>query len=171
MRFMDKHLMKKQIFKIYKKAYKSLEKITPLYFDCGQLCSNKCCKQGSEGMYLFPYESEYLYGKTNSQIIHTNNGFDLLLCKGECERSTRPLACRIFPMFPYLDEKGNLEVKFDLRAKSICPLQYTDIPEITIEKKFTRHIKRVFKSLTKYSLFYDYCRKLTDEINFLKKFY
>ena len=162
---------KNKILRIYRSAYKSLKKITPLRFDCGQLCNNKCCKEGSEGMYLFPYESEFLNNKTDKKIIKTDCNMDLFLCDGECDRDFRPLSCRIFPLFPYLDDKGNLEIKFDIRAKSICPLQFTDIPEIQIQKRFIKRIKKVFYRLVKYRVFNDYCRKLSDEIIFLEKFH
>ncbi len=161
----------KEIFKIYRNAYKSLERVTPLRFDCGQLCNAKCCREGSEGMYLFPNESEFLKNKIDKEIIQTDPYFELLICNGECNRLYRPLACRIFPLFPYTDYEGNLEVKFDIRAKSICPLQFTDIPEILIHDKFIRRIKKVFKHLIKYRVFYEYCRKLTDELVFLEKFH
>ncbi|OQB51796.1 MAG: hypothetical protein BWX97_01942 [Firmicutes bacterium ADurb.Bin146] len=161
----------KHISRVIKKAYKAIEDLTPLEFDCGQLCNNKCCKEGSEGMYLFPFEFQYLIDKTDKDIIHTDNDFDLLICNGKCDRKYRPLACRIFPLFPYVNNKGEIEVKFDLRARNICPLQFKDMPEIQIQKRFVKRIKNIFKKLIKYQVFYDYCRKLTEEINFLKKFY
>ena len=168
---MNNLITQKKIECIYKRAYKLLNNITPLHFDCGELCNNKCCKDGYEGMYLFPYEEQYLSGKTENQIVNTNSNLNLLLCNGECNRKYRPLACRIFPYFPYLDTNGILEVKFDLRAKSICPLQFTDILQIVINKRFIKRIERVFRKLIKHKVFYDYLRNLTDEIVFLEKFH
>ena len=45
--------MKKE--EVILKCYKILENETPLNFDCGKICKNKCCK-GDEntGMLLFP---------------------------------------------------------------------------------------------------------------------
>jgi hypothetical protein len=45
----------------YRKAWKLLEKSTPLTSDCGTLCGGACCKgSGEEGMLLFPHE-ELMY--------------------------------------------------------------------------------------------------------------
>lgn len=160
-----------QINKVYTRAYKALEDVTPLLFDCGELCGAKCCLSGSEGMYLFPYEAEFLKGKSDKTIVTTRNGIDLLLCDGHCDRLYRPLACRIFPLFPYVTKYNKINVSFDLRAKNICPLQFTDIPEINIQNKFTRRIAKVFKKLSKYKEFNAFLLNLTDEILFLEKFY
>ena len=52
---------------LIKKAYEMLERVTPLTYDCGKLCSGKCCKgDGNIGMWLFPYEEEIL---TNANRI------------------------------------------------------------------------------------------------------
>ena len=46
----------------------------------------------------------------------------MLLCDGRCERDKRPLACMIFPLTPVVDDEGNVNVRFDYRARAVCPL-------------------------------------------------
>ena len=45
----------------------------------------------------------------------------MLLCEGQCDRRTRPLACRIFPLLPVVRD-GEIKVATDQRAKAVCPL-------------------------------------------------
>ncbi|NTW05283.1 MAG: hypothetical protein HGA27_04080 [Peptococcaceae bacterium] len=113
--------------------YKPLEKVTPLLEDCGRLCNKKCCslKESGKGVYLFPGE-EVLFENDKSwcqirdasEVSNYYTGEESLIldCTGECPRGKRPLVCRIFPMAPYLDQKGRLEVIFDPEAFFICPL-------------------------------------------------
>lgn len=42
---------------MYMKAYRMLEKLTPLQGDCGKLCGSRCCGgDDSRGMLLFPHD-------------------------------------------------------------------------------------------------------------------
>jgi hypothetical protein len=114
-----------------KAAYEILESITPLRKDCGSLCQRACCSSACEeeeetGMYLFPGEEELLAGNADWLSIacleQTSPGLYLARCKGTCPRSLRPLACRIFPLTPYLTKDEILLVKMDPRANPVCPL-------------------------------------------------
>lgn len=101
-----------------------LEDVTPLRQDCGRFCGGACCQSDEDdqgGMLLFPGE-EALYdplpdGFFISRDDSVKEGLLLLTCDGECDRSMRPLSCRLFPMLP--TRKG---AKMDWRAWAVCPL-------------------------------------------------
>lgn len=114
----------------YKKAWKLLEHATPVKTDCGALCHAACCKGGSgDGMLLYPGE-ERMYAKggdwfriSDSQItLSDGTPVKLFVCTGSCDRTRRPLACRIFPILPHLDGSDYLDFVPDLRGAMICPL-------------------------------------------------
>jgi hypothetical protein len=115
---------------LYLKAYEILQKSTPLKFDCGKICNKLCCKSIEEnsGMYLFPGEEAMYEGLDSPTIIPSGfqTGEDktalLALCYGNCDRNLRPLACRFFPLTPFITSKGILTVKIDPRAEEICPI-------------------------------------------------
>ena len=105
-------------------AREMLSQVTPLRFDCGRVCGGACCRSdedGQGGMLLFPGE-EALYRdlptgfalKSNDQVIP---GGRLLICEGTCDRSARPLSCRLFPLLP---TEGS--PCLDQRAWAVCPL-------------------------------------------------
>ncbi len=113
----------------YLPIYKMLESVTPLSKDCGMLCGGACCKEGEterKGMILFPYEEKLLQGQ-NYEIIKSNwkygdNYAHILYCSGICNRNYRPLACRIFPLTPYVNDDGSVKLIMNPLAKGICPL-------------------------------------------------
>lgn len=114
-------------------AYRYLESITPLRWDCGKICGKACCK-GDEhaGMWLLPGEEKLLQDRTEFSIrpCRDNGGYPLLVCQDFCDRKYRPFACRIYPFFPLVieDEKKGLEIRIicDPRAMNQCPLaQYS----------------------------------------------
>ncbi len=101
-----------------------LETVTPLKRDCGRLCGARCCEslEGEEtGMRLFPGEEEAYAGKPGWKLLTAERGI-LAVCPGVCERTERPLACRVFPLIPEAAEDGNIQVRVDLRAAAVCPL-------------------------------------------------
>ncbi len=116
--------------KLYLQIYRMLERVTPLKSDCGLLCNKACCDGGDAdlGMYLFPGEELLLSGLGYFRIMPTDiqlkNGNNVLLvnCDGKCDRKFRPLACRIFPLTPYLTYRRTLTLEMDVRATGICPL-------------------------------------------------
>lgn len=129
--------------KLYETVFRTLGELTPLTADCGVLCDHACCK-GDEntGMRLFPYEESVLCIKT------IEDGGRLAVCDGACDRSKRPLACRIFPFFPTIDEKGKIFVEKDSRAQRLCPL-LTHSDEIVFDPRFFKALKKVGKLLAK----------------------
>ncbi|MBE6811599.1 MAG: hypothetical protein E7523_01825 [Ruminococcaceae bacterium] len=113
-----------------RRAYDLLAGITPLRDDCGLLCNGKCCKGTStDGMLLFPGEEKY-FENDPSFVIKESLCGKTLICNGTCDRTKRPLACRIFPLFPYVTKNKNgykINVLKDVRALQYCPLDGNDI--------------------------------------------
>ncbi len=115
----------------YTKLYKLLEDVTPLKIDCGKLCDGACCAVTEEetGMYLFPGEREMYspmpsWGEISDIDFTYDNrkSVDFFTCVGKCDRSLRPLSCRIFPLVPYAKRGGKLKIIMDIRGRGMCPL-------------------------------------------------
>ncbi|MGN0777943.1 MAG: hypothetical protein ACI4MJ_02245 [Aristaeellaceae bacterium] len=100
-----------------------LDTLTPLHTDCGSICACRCCSsvEGEEtGMLLFPGEEALYAALPGYRLLPTAHG-TLLICPGQCQRSDRPLSCRLFPLLPVVRQDG-VKVAMDQRAKGICPL-------------------------------------------------
>ena len=161
--------MKKE--EVILKCYKILENETPLNFDCGKICNGKCCK-GDEntGMLLFPGEEKLI--DKNIIITVAENGDKIAVCNGTCDRTKRPLSCRIYPFFPLVKELGErkrVKIIFDLRAD--CPLSSG---EYEFNKDFLCLLKKVGKYLvlneeTK-AFYLGLCDDFNEQIKFLEKF-
>ena len=109
---------------VLSEAREKLNRKTPMKTDCGRICGARCCSplEGEEtGMMLFPGEAEAYAGKAGWMIRGTARG-QLVVCPGRCDRSERPLACRLFPLLPLLREDGGIKVVTDERARAVCPL-------------------------------------------------
>ncbi len=150
--------------KMYKKIFDIIGELTPLRADCGQLCGGACCK-GDEntGMLLFPHEESTL------EIKVTESGARLAVCSGACDRNCRPLACRIFPFFPTIDERGRIFVEADTRAGVLCPLiEHSD--EIVFDPKFFKAIKKIGKILAMDKECREFLYRITEEIDMYSAF-
>ena len=128
----------------YKKLYAEVNGIigdkTPLKKDCGQVCGGACCKGDDEtGMLLFPFEESAL------DIIE-KDGVRLAVCKGRCDRSERPLSCRIFPFFPYVTVEGKIKVIPDIRGINVCPL-ISNFADVKFDKGFLWRVKKAGRLL------------------------
>ncbi len=152
--------MEKEI--VLKTCYSILRRTTPLSFDCGLLCEGKCCKGDNEtGMLLFPGEEKLI--DENIKIIKTKNSSKLAVCAGMCDRNKRPLACRIYPLFPLvISEEGedSIAVVYDFRAD--CPLGESDFK---FNKRFIKGVKRIGKYLLLNEETGDYLKQLSEEFN------
>ena len=108
------------------RARGALERVTPMNPDCGLYCGAACCRpddEGKGGVILFPGEealidpaiavSDVTYGSWRVKVAD---------CAGSCRREGRPLGCMIFPLTPEFDPSGELVVRFDVRARPVCPL-------------------------------------------------
>lgn len=151
----------------YSYLYRITEKVTPLPVDCGRLCDGSCCKGDDEsGMYLFPGEKvmyENLPGWAKVQksgLVFAGEKVDFFTCTGKCDRTLRPLACRIFPLFPFIDISGNLEIIMDPRGKGLCPLAGA-LHTNELDKKFVDTVRYVSKLMMKNSLLYSYMFELS----------
>ncbi|MCR5301236.1 MAG: hypothetical protein K6E49_02220 [Lachnospiraceae bacterium] len=113
----------------YKKIYDLLDSANPVPYDCGILCDSICCSDATfddddSYIYLFPGEKEYLEhaGSTMPITEQRRDEHDIPLswgeyvyighCRGKdmCERCTRPIQCRTFPLQPYISKSGQLEM-------------------------------------------------------------
>lgn len=149
---------------MYLKINSILGDLTPLKVDCGQLCSGACCKGDMQtGMRLFPFEESIL------NVTETKDGVRLAVCDGTCDRTKRPLSCRIFPFFPVVDERGRVYVEPDYRAYRVCPL-VEHIDEIEFDKRFLKALKKVGKILAKNKECFDFMLETTEEIDTYKAF-
>lgn len=101
--------------------------VTPLRTDCGRVCGGACCQPdetGRGGMLLFPGEEQLYQGKPGFTVLPDSAlGIPALLltCEGRCDRTDRPLSCRIFPLLPRL-RNGEIRVVRDRRGFEVCPL-------------------------------------------------
>ena len=151
----------------YKALYRTINAVmntlTPLRVDCGVLCGGACCKGDEKtGMRLFPHEESAL-------PVIEENGVRLVVCNGHCDRETRPLACRLFPFFPTIDEKGRIFVETDDRALRLCPL-LTHSDEIVFDKRFFKAVRKVGKLLAKDAACRAFLEEATAEIDTYRMF-
>jgi hypothetical protein len=128
------------------RAYALLEDVTPLTTDCGAVCDGRCCHESadSEGMLLFPGE-EVLLADTDFTIRPAEGG-SLLTCGGTCDRTKRPLACRMFPLFPILTEEGRIKAVYDPRGYRMCPL-VRECAHVPLDRDFVRAVRRAGRIL------------------------
>ena len=151
----------------YSEIYRITDKVTPLPVDCGGLCDCSCCKGDDDtGMYLFPGE-KVMYETMPDWANIRSCGFsfgnfkvDFISCPGYCDRSLRPLACRIFPLFPYIDISGELNIIMDPRGKGICPLARA-MKISDLQPEFVDTVTYVSRIMMRNSLLYSYMFELS----------
>lgn len=143
-------------------CYSLLRNVTPLAFDCGKICEGKCCKGDNKtGMLLFPGEENLIDPKM--KVYKNENGDSFAVCDGTCDRNRRPLACRIYPLFPLISFQNGeeyIKTEFDIRAD--CPLVSG---EFEITREFAKRVKRVGKYLLLNKETAEFYRGLSDEIS------
>lgn len=142
-----------------------LEGITPLEVNCGQVCGARCCHADEQagGMRLFPGEEAF---SGDYCLTATADGGTLLTCDGTCDRATRPLACRIFPLFPYVEESGRVRAVYDPRAFRVCPL-VRECAHVPLRRDFVRAVRRVGRLLMADPACADFLRQQSREIDLL----
>ena len=148
---------------VLERAYALLEDITPLTTDCGAVCDGRCCRESadSEGMLLFPGE-EVLLADTDFTIRPADGGL-LLTCVGTCDRQKRPLACRMFPLFPVLTEEGRVKAVYDPRGFRMCPL-VRECAHVPLDRDFVRAVRRAGRILTEDAACAAFLRLQSEEI-------
>lgn len=165
---------------LYLQLYRLFDDITPVSADCGGLCDKACCDGDDGGMYLFPGE-ESVYKLLSpdwmriekSDFTYTFEGKEknagILFCNGRCDRFQRPLACRIFPLTPYIGKDNELRIITDPRAKSICPLaKALNIDDYN--PKFVRNVRSAFILLSKNREVYEFLREYSAYLDEYLKF-
>ena len=144
-----------------------LDTLTPLRTDCGLTCGCACCRSmegETTGMLLFPGEEAYYQGRDGYCLTDTGHGV-LLTCSGRCERSDRPLACRLMPLLPLLRPDG-VKVATDLRAKSMCPLARQG--KDALDPAFVAAVREVGRILAEDDVQRAYLARLTAQQDELK---
>ncbi len=154
---------------LIKKSYELLDRVTPLVYDCGKLCSGRCCK-GDEntGMWLFPYEEELLKDIEGFEIKECNGnfGYKMIVCGGLCDRKTRPLACRIYPYFPMITENG-YDTRADIRGITCCPILYSNIKS---DYSFIRQVRKVARLFDRDDTLREYVNSINSLLDEIEEF-
>ncbi len=133
-----------------RRAWKALEKYTPMRKDCGVICASACCKGEADiGMRLVPGEKALL--TSDDFTLKTGESGEFCVCSGYCQRHLRPLACRIFPYFPIPIQlrSGRYAIRTmpDARALGVCPLLRNETVEI--DRRFLHAVHRAGWKLLK----------------------
>ena len=138
-------LMKSTIRKsTYKAIYRLLDRVSPVHFDCGELCGCACClPEGDDlGIYLLPGEEKIFTGCEEWLTWNYDDAEDyefpdswhgkipFICCNTPpvCDRSMRPIQCRTYPVAPHLlsgddvSEEKLILILSDIDAPYICPL-------------------------------------------------
>ena len=113
-------------------------------------------------MLLFP-------GEQTALRVTENNGQRIAVCAGACERSARPLSCRIFPLFPCVDHNGKVRVRVDPRALGVCPLA-RQWENVRFDPRFRRRVKKAGKLLLRDPACAAFLREITAELEEISSF-
>ena len=163
----------------WREIYKRLDAVSPVSYDCGNLCSKACCvvpepvrkamdETDDFGLYLFPGE-EGLLEQTEGDFSwtegdasewffpHSWNGttirFAQCLNPNKCPREHRPFQCRIFPTLPHFAEDGQLHLVFnDMELPYLCPLIEEDME---INEDFLKETRNAWQILAEDPLIHD----------------
>ncbi len=165
---------------VYLQLYKLFNNSTPIKADCGKLCNAACCKGEDGGMYLFPGEKRVFELLTpdwirleKSDFTYEYNGKKksvyIAFCNESCDRFERPLACRIFPLTPILDDDGKLDIIIDPRSKAICPMGAAFKLD-DFDAGFIKNVKKTFITLSKNKEFAEFLKAYTEYLKDFQKF-
>ena len=145
----------------YLKIYEMTEDAFTLDFDCGTLCNNICCtveKESKDGellemvLYLLPGEEELffenewfdMYYETTDEYEYPdswNGKVYFVKCSNppHCNRKTRPIQCRSFPVSPHLDKENKLHLIYDEDDFSY------DCPIVSQKMRLSDFIEKILK--------------------------
>lgn len=153
---------------VLQQALALLKDVTPLDTDCGKVCDGRCCHPSADsiGMLLLPGE-EKLLANGEFAIVPADNG-NLLTCNGNCRRETRPFACRVFPLFPYVGEDGLVRTVYDPRSFRLCPLT-RNCAHVRLRRDFVRAVRRAGSLLMRDPACATFLRAQSREINELSR--
>ena len=119
-------------------------------------------------MLLFPGEDAYYRDRPGYELLDTDTG-PLLVCSGVCDRTDRPLSCRLFPLLPVLREEG-VKVAMDARARAVCPLAAQGVRGLS--EAFVEAVRQAGQALSQDETQQTFLRRLTreqDELRALQK--
>lgn len=154
----------------WKKIDEKLNEVSPLLYDCGKLCGEICCNYTGEeemGIYLFP--GEHLLYKEDGDWLKWScekaQDYDFppswqgkiyfVKCKNpkDCHRNIRPFQCRTFPLKPYINEDGILELVYNYdELPYVCPIIENSMQ---ITEEFYNVTYEIWKELMQEPLIYD----------------
>ena len=150
----------------YEDIYRMLDEVSPLDFNCGELCGAACCSCASDtsddpeealGLYLLPGEDKLFTRKEEwlewtscrAQDFYFPDSWHgkiyFLYCRANCfcDRKLRPMQCRTFPLSPHIDSDGKLCVIYDANDLPYeCPLIF-EREKYPLQEDF---IKATFKA-------------------------
>lgn len=153
----------------YQKLYSQLNEITPLQVDCGELCQSACCSlEVGEGIYLFPEEECMFTPQPDWGKIKISNEMKIIECNGHCRRDERPLFCRIFPLFPYIDHTGEMKIIFYSPMNFICPLIKLGEFEM-LAPDYLEEVAEISNELAKHPITRPFLEKISREIDEFRK--
>ena len=152
----------------YEKLYAKIGEFSPLKSDCGRLCGGACCAVGTDlpGMYLFPGEETLYMGLSGFALRDARlpgyGAIQLLDCGGACDRSLRPLSCRVFPLAPRVRE-DTVTARLDPRGRPVCPLCHQG--RGALSSAFVAAVQAVFAELLSEPQTADFLQALSREID------
>ena len=86
------------------------------------------------------------------------------MCLAPCKRDERPLSCRLFPLFPYVEEKDGenvLNIALDVRALGVCPIAEN---KDQLNRKFLRNVRIVSAVLQRNSEIADFLKRVSKDM-------
>ncbi|MBQ6444657.1 MAG: hypothetical protein IJJ11_08300 [Methanosphaera sp.] len=159
--------------KTMEEIYERLDKVSPVDFDCGNLCGEICCvydknQDATEELmlYLMPGE-ELMYEDSDYFELYTiganasdypDNWEDTLFivkCTDppRCDRKIRPIQCRTFPLIPHISSEDKFHLVFDeSEYPYVCPLVDK---KIKLNDDFVNETYSVWKMLLNNPVVYD----------------
>ena len=111
-------------------------------------------------MLLFP-------GETTPFHVVAQNGRRVAVCGGQCDRSDRPLSCRLFPFLPVPTDDGTISVRLDMRGRGVCPLVRLE-KEAAFSHRFLHRVQRAGEQLRRDTACRAFLEELQAEIGFLE---
>jgi len=155
------------------KIYEILNRVSPVDYDCGKLCNQRCCTYDGKDysnddliIYLIPGEEKMFESSKSFEVKHFDikeinyphswkEGVYTVKCLNppKCERQIRPIQCRTFPLIPHIDKSNHFYLIFD---ESEYPYECPLIKEnISLNEDFINETYKVWRLLLKNKLVYD----------------
>lgn len=166
-------ISRKEMKEYIKNIYKRLDSVSPVDFDCGQLCGEVCCVYDEDennpeelAIYLLPGE-ELMYEDNDSfelyyidakEIKYPHSWKDkiyLVKCINppKCNRNIRPIQCRTFPLIPHISKNGKFHLILD---ETEFPYKCAIVNNnIKLNNDFISETYDVWKKLIQNQLVYD----------------